>query len=121
MIKFQSMELDDEAKNDLCIPCDASPNKKLEPVFPWGLRITLENDQLKKLGLTAADFEIGSIIHLHAMSRVTSITEDQRKSGDTMCRVELQIEQLACENEDAENAEAEAPKPRARLKAVYKP
>ncbi len=119
MIKFQSMELDDEAKSDLAITCApaCSPDKKLIPEFPWGLRITLENAQLGKLGLTAADFEIGATIHLHAMSRVTSISEDQ--SGDKVCRVELQIEQLATENEDSENEEAEKPKPRARLRAVY--
>ncbi len=69
--------------------------------------------------MTAADFEIGATIHLHAMSRVTSISEDQRQSGDKVCRVELQIEQLATENEDSENEEAEKPKPRARLRAVY--
>ncbi|TXH11922.1 MAG: hypothetical protein E6R03_13880 [Hyphomicrobiaceae bacterium] len=119
------MELDDEAKADMAIPCGpcetGSTPKKLLPEYPWGLRITLGDAELTKLGIDIASLPIGAMVHLHALARVTSVGQDQRQDGSTPSRAELQIEQLATESEDEKNEEAEkaAPKPRARLRSVY--
>jgi hypothetical protein len=124
-IAFKSMELDDEDQAAMGIPCapctDGKPAKKLMPEFPWGLRISLGDTELKKLGVTLDDLPVGAIVHVHALARVTSAGMETRQDGSTPCRAELQIEQMALESEDAENEEADraAPKPRARLRSVY--
>lgn len=92
--RLVSMEMDDEDKIDFCAPiaCEA-------PDYPYGLRITLSEKELKKLELPLP--EIGDYLDLRAFARVTSVSLDQR-NGEDCCRVELQIEQIAVENENTE-------------------
>lgn len=98
---MQSMEMDDEDKLDAIMPI-AMPDK---PDFPYGLRISLCEQELKKLKLDIPEAEhIGGLVHGHFMARVTSISTEQR-DGEQCCRVELQIEDLAIESEDEENKE----------------
>lgn len=101
--KLVDMELSDEDKIDACmpIPCDT-------PDYPWGLKICLTEKELEKLGLPVP--EHGDYLDLRGMARVTSVSSDERESGNS-CRVELQIEKIAVENEDTEDA----PSPRRRL------
>lgn len=94
--KLVDMEMDDEDQIDL-----ASPAIAVKPRFPWGLRICLEDDQLKKLGLDA-DCDIGDVIDLRAFATVTSVSKNETDKG-SCCRVELQIEKLAVENEMTED------------------
>ncbi|MEI6281984.1 MAG: capsid staple protein [Alphaproteobacteria bacterium] len=121
---MKDMELDDEAKADLAVPypCETGVNKKMEPEYPWGLRICLTNAELEKLGLKVGDCTVGGTIHGHFMAAITSVSSDQRESGSSD-RVELQIKQMCLESEDDENAEQDAAEDRParrRLKAVYK-
>lgn len=105
--KLVDMELEDEDKLDACmpIPCD-------QPDYPYGLRICLTEKELKKLGLPIP--EVGDYLDMRAYACVTSVSCDKRESGDT-CRVELQIEKIACENEDDEAKETDDDrKPRRR-------
>src|SRR5690242_10130946 len=77
------------------------------PTFPYGLCITLCDDELEKLGIDKDDMpEIGDSIHLFAMAKVTSVNQSANESGDQR-RIELQITDLGCENEDDENDEEE--------------
>jgi len=89
--KLVSMELDDEDKLDFCapIPCD-------RPDYPYGLRICLCQKELDKLGLPKPEF--GDYLDMRAFGRVTSVSDDQ---GGV--RVEIQIEQIAVEDEMAED------------------
>lgn len=66
------------------------------PDHPHGLKITLTQIELKKLGLEAT-CEVGDYLHLVAFATVTHVT---KHDGGT--RVELQIEKLAVEDEMAE-------------------
>lgn len=102
--KLVDMELDDESKLDMAMPI-AMPDR---PDYPYGLRICLTEKELEKLGLPVPD--AGDYLDLRGMACVTSVSCDKRESGDT-CRVELQIEKIAVENEDTEDA----PSPRRRL------
>jgi len=81
------------------------------PVYPWGLCIRLEEDSLAKLGLDGEMPSVGDMIHLCAMAKVTSVSENEMedgKGGKTTRRcIELQITHLATENEDQENAAIE--------------
>ncbi len=92
--KLVSLELDDEEKMDFCAPiaCD-------RPDFPYGLRITLDEKQLKKLGLPIP--EVGDYLDMRSFGRVTSCSMEQR-NGEDCCRVEIQIEQIAVEDENTQ-------------------
>ena len=87
--KLIDLELDDEDKID-AMPTTDLPKR---PDYPYGLRICLTHSELRKLDLDA-DCSVGDLIDLRAFAEVTSISKD----GDT-CRIELQIQKLAVENE----------------------
>ena len=86
------------------------------PTYSYGLCISLNEEDLAKLGITDELPEVGDMIHLAAMAKVTSVSESEREdtagTKTKCCRVELQITHLATENEDDEEAEAEATKAR---------
>lgn len=120
MQTMTDMVLTDEERKDLYPACTAV-DIPMQPQYPYGLRITLTGEELEKLGLGYNDAEVGGMVHGHFMARVTSCSEDKRQDGSTSCRVEMQIEALTIESEDAENDEeeaAEAPKPKRRA-ALY--
>ena len=109
--KFVSLELDDEDKLDLGICCGPSPEypepKKLIPQFPWGLRISLTQHEIDKLGLDTEEVEVGCYLHLKAFACVTNVSSESMKDSRTgdvrnVMRVELQIEKIAIEDEDEE-------------------
>lgn len=100
--KLVSMELSDEDKLDAI---EAVPSIKDQPDFPYGLRICLTQKELDKLGIEA-DCDIGDYIDLRAFARVTSVSQNE-VNGEQQCRVELQIEQLAVENETDETGEGD--------------
>lgn len=89
-------------------PASAAP---LVGVYPYGLCISLDDETLQKLKLDGELPSVGEMIHLCAMAKVTSVSENEREDtngGKKTCRrVELQITHLATENEDQENAEVE--------------
>ena len=91
--KLVDMELDDESTLDMAVPEIAK-----KPDYPWGLRISLTEKELAKLGLDA-DCDIGDMIDLRAFAVVTSVSKNKRDDGDESVRVELQIEKMAAENE----------------------
>ena len=93
---MQSMEYDDEDKLDAVLPMPAT-----KPDFPYNLRISLTERELKKLDLDPKDAEVGGMIHGFFMGRVTSVRIDP----DEKCCVEIQIEDLGIESEDEENEE----------------
>jgi hypothetical protein len=93
-----SMEMDDEDQLDAVTPYPM-PDK---PKWPYGLRICLTHKELEKLGLDASEAFVGGIIHGHFLGKITSVSADDTESG-SCCRVEIQIEALSIESEDAEN------------------
>src|SRR6266567_4995889 len=76
------------------------------PVYPYGLCISLDEDTLAKLKLDGDLPDVGEMIHLAAMAKVTSVSEREREdttgNKTRCCRVELQITHLATEVEDQE-------------------
>ena len=71
--------------------------------YPYGLCISLGDAEVEKLGLEDETPEIGDMIHLFCMAKVTSISEDGNGK-----RIELQITHMACEDEDEENEEEDS-------------
>ena len=94
-----SMELDDESKLDAVMPMPM-PDK---PDYPWGLRISLTEEELEKLDLDHKDAQVGGVFHLHGLARITSVSVNKNTDGKESCRIEAQIEDLAIESEDEEN------------------
>jgi hypothetical protein len=79
--------------------------------YPWGLRLTLNNEELKKLGISIKDLDIDTVVTINAKALITSLSSDQNieNKDKTNNRVELQITDLAVENaEDFEGAFKEA-------------
>lgn len=73
------------------------------PRYPYGLCLSLCEDELEKLGLDDEDVEVGDMIHFMAMAKVTSVSSRDDESGPT-CRIELQITNMsAAEDEDKED------------------
>ena len=64
MTEYTSMEMDDEAQYD------AMPIESKKPRFPYGLRICLTEDELKKLGLRG-DCDLGHVLEFSACAEVS--------------------------------------------------
>lgn len=77
------------------------------PDYPYGLCISLGDEELAKLDLDCTDCESGDTIDLRAFAKVTSISKNDY-NGKQTTRIELQIVQLAVESEDQEVEEEEA-------------
>lgn len=82
--------------------------------YPYGLCISLGNDELEKLNLDC-DCEAGDMIHLFAMAKVTSVSQRDTENGEVQKRLELQITHLGLENEEEENEEVEEAEEKASL------
>jgi len=70
-----------------------------QPDFPYGLRIELNKDSLKKLGLKVSDFEIASEVCLVAKAEVCGISSNKRSNYESES-VSLQICELSIKDED---------------------
>lgn len=74
--------------------------KIAEDPYGYGLRITLNEDQLDKLGLDGSDFTVGGYVMLQARACVKAIRENQNEDSSD-CSVELQLEKLGVEKSAA--------------------
>lgn len=92
----------EEIKEDMPMAI-AARVKEDQPIYPWGLCLKFSEDELEKLNLDN-DCDVGDMIHIFALARVTSKSETSTDNG-SKCNIELQIEQMAVENEDEENDE----------------
>lgn len=123
MAKFSVMK-DMKFTPEETLDCDMPAAICTSPVrdqYPYGLRISLTEKELPKLGITLKDLAVGGMVHGHFIARITSISEDDRADGMS-CRCELQIESLCLESEDEENEEEEAAAPdrtSKRRRALY--
>jgi hypothetical protein len=80
-----SMKLSaDEAKEmDSCVPTDGGP------AYPYGLAIYLNDEVLKKLGMSTMP-DVGTKLTLQAVVEVTGNSQRQTQEGKTVC-MDLQI------------------------------
>lgn len=96
--KMVDMKRDDDDIIDMACPISI-PMAERES-YPYGLRLCLTHEELEKLGLEAT-CDVGDVIDLRAFAVVTSISMNETDRGKE-CRVELQIQKLAVENEVTE-------------------
>lgn len=107
-----SMARSDKEMDD--IPCVTDT-----PIYPYGLCISLCQDELEKLDLDPSELNPGDILHLHCLGMVTSTSISQTDNGMN-CRVEIQVTNIAAESEDEENEEEEENEKPNRLSKFYK-
>jgi hypothetical protein len=106
----------EEIKKDMAPMSMPSPESSA-PAYPYGLCINLTEAEIDKLGIDAADCSVGDMIHLFAIAKVTSRSDNEMETAGggrkQCCRIELQITHLGLEDEDREDM-AEASRERGR-------
>lgn len=114
------VEVKKDIKQSFASPSDVSGGPSV-PQYPYGLCISMEDDTLEKLGLGDDLPEVGEIVHLMGLAKVTSASSREEIQADgtkkTCRRVELQITHLKAEDEDDEDAEERGEKMRSALYA----
>ena len=93
---MQDMSMDASEAKEFVTP---SP-----PKYPYGLCISLCQDELEKLGLDDDDLSVGDMVHIHALAKVTSVSSNETEDGADS-RVELVLAYISAEDEDEENEE----------------
>lgn len=78
------------------------------PKYPWGLCISLTNDELEKMGVEAKDFQVGDMINFDVLGKVTAVSERDASEGPC-CRVEIQITGISVEDDEDEEQEYKKP------------
>lgn len=86
---------------------ELSPEAYNPPMYPWGLSISLDKEQLDKLEVDFDSVEVGETYHLFIMAKVTAKSRNERESGGPCDRIEMQITHMGAESEDTENEEYE--------------
>lgn len=59
--------------------------------YPYGLRLTLEKEELGKLGLKVGDFDIGIVCSIQCEGEIVSLRESVGRAGEESGTVEIQI------------------------------
>lgn len=99
----------------------SKPSLDNEPRYPWGLQIRLEDEELKKLGITDLP-EVGAEFHLTVVAEVQSATESKMASGRTDRCVCLQITMLGIDlEESAASEKGEKSTPKSEAAETRKP
>jgi|ERR1700688_1406495 len=73
-------------------------SKEKGPSYPWGLKLQLNHDVLKKLGVKGG-LKAGSPVHIKAHAHVTSVSSNHEEGGKMKHTAELQIHHMALSNE----------------------
>jgi hypothetical protein len=84
--------------------------------YPWGLCLSLEKDELSKLGIKTLP-NVGDEWHLLAVAKVTGVNQSARENEDEETRVGLQITMMQVilqESAAEEKREKETPAAEAR-------
>lgn len=97
---FVDMAMDEKEKQEYMNP-SANP-----PKYPYGLCVSLCQEELEKLGLDTEDLSVGDMLHLHSLAKVTSVSSLDSENGSHK-RVELVLAYISAEDEDEENKEVD--------------
>lgn len=75
----------------------AAPNPGEAPLYPWGTRLTLNDETLKKLGIALP--AVGASFVMTARVEVISARADKVQSGEAEIGADLQITDMGLEPE----------------------
>lgn len=96
--RFVSLERTDEEKLDAIATCP--PALKDTPDYPWGMRICMDEETIKKLEIGELP-EVGDTVDMRCFGKVTSVSSDENEGGERR-RIEIQITEVAMEDENDE-------------------
>lgn len=94
---MKSMKLSKKESKDMAEPMATDE----QAAYPYGLSLHLDNETMKKLGMKCMP-EAGEVMNLTAKVSVTEVSQSERKGGEPMQRMTLQITDmdLACEEKE---------------------
>lgn len=104
--KMVDLALTDEEKMACDVPCGPIDR----PKYPYGLSLSFDQATLDKLKLDTKDVSVGDMIDIRAFGTITSISENDTADGPK-CRVEIQLEKIAVEDEATEETPEPEEKP----------
>ena len=76
----------------------SAPTAMDDEQYPYGLRISLQNDELEKLGIDKLP-GVGDTFELEAIVVVKSVSAGQSEGGEKRRSIELQITEMCLETE----------------------
>jgi hypothetical protein len=79
----------------------------MQSKYPYGLCLSLCEDELEKLGFEQGELQVSDMVHLHCMATVTSVSSSDNVNSGPSCRVELQVTHISAEDEAEEDKEAD--------------
>jgi hypothetical protein len=97
-MKLVNMKLDAKAREKTPATIAAD-----QPVYPWGLSLTLDNDSLEKLGIDLP--KVGKTLMVTARVDVTGVSSNESESGKNRS-VSLQITDLSVSPGEGEGGDA---------------
>jgi len=109
-----AMKAEKEGKSDSCCcgaPCSCESDK---PRYPWGLQLSLENEQLQAMGISAMP-KVGETMTLQATVKITRCSEEEREGAEANRSISLQITDLGLETPEAKAAPMDKAKVAAAL------
>lgn len=106
MAKMVDMAQTAQEKKAIARSYGETPSDADVPTYSWGLKLRLEQAELKKLGITDLP-AVGAEVNLDIIAKVTRVSQDAQAKNTTSV-VELQITKMGLEqDEDDEQDEAE--------------
>jgi hypothetical protein len=73
---------------------EAVPSNTEKPYYPYQLSITLEDEELKKLGKSIGDFKVGEEVDVVSKATVTNLRQSDEEYGDSRRSVGLQLRKM---------------------------
>ena len=67
--------------------------------YPWGLRISLNGDALKKLGTDLP--KVGDMMTIAGMAKIVGVSTREAEGGESHSHIDLQITDFGMEASDA--------------------
>lgn len=80
--------------------------------YPWGMRISLNSEQLKKLGVPVP--AVGSMLQIGGLVKVLSVSTREDEGEEARSHIDLQITDLGMQSSDS-------PAPKTAAETLYGP
>ena|SRR5579859_5842099 len=85
-----NMELDEkEGKKE-----SVEAMENLEPKYPWGLQISLDNESMEKLGIEDEKFKVGEEYTIECRVKVIGVNEDETINDGVRKNMRCQIVEM---------------------------
>lgn len=89
-----------------CYPCPP-----VQSEYPYGLSLSLGQEELEKLGLDKS-VKVGDQIVINAVAKVTSSSRFENEGSEPNCRIEMILTDMSAEPGEAEEEEKTKVQPR---------